>query len=390
MVVPEQTLWILSIVLFFGLVVPQLFRKIQLPFTSAIILVGALMGPNGLGYIKPDHTLETFGFLGAAFHMLLAGFEAETLHIRSLDKKFWLLSFINAFIPFMAGTFILKASGYNWSSSLFMGIVFISSSILMVFSMVKNAKIENTKLGKTAKSLVVVQDVVSSILIFLVFKYVSPHERFPLPILLGLIISSVVILRMLLPEIIHFFFNRFQKVKERNEAQARLVIAVLFIILLLYSSLDVHPIIGAFLVGFVLSEMPQSEKVQEKLKTIGYALFIPIYLFIIGINMNPLEIFESGHKTGLLITLVASIISTKFMSGFVGAKLMGFQTKESIALGISSSSKLTVTVTTALIALTIGLIDNIIYSALILSTIITTFLSPALMSWIMPKPVSND
>ncbi len=381
----EQTLWILAIVLFFGLVLPQLFRRIQLPFATALILVGAILGPNGTNMVRPDNTMEIFGFLGATFHMLLAGFEAETLLIKRAGSKFWVLAVLNTTIPFITGVATVKLFGYKWETSLFMGAIFISSSIMMVFSTVKNLKIQATKLGKTLKSLVVVEDLSSAMVIFILFKYTTPHERFPLPILLGLLISSVIMLRMFLPEVISYFFDRFERLKEEHEAQLRLIIAVLFFVLILYSSLDVHPIIGAFLVGFILSEIPQSAQVKEKLNTIGYALFIPIYLFITGIMIDPAALLELTLENYLPIIIVAGALFSKILSGYVGAKLADFSSAEAMLVGISSSTKLTVTVSSALVALSIGLIDNELYSAVLMVSVITTILNPVLMSTLVKR-----
>ena len=385
----EQTLWILAIVLFFGLIVPQMFRRIQLPFATALIVVGAVLGPNGINFIQPDRTLEVFGFLGATFLMLLAGFEGRTLSIKEagLNSKWWLVV-LNTLVPFLTGTAVLKSFGYSWETSIFMGAVFISSSIMLIFSTVNNLGLSKTKLGKTLKSLVVIDDLSSSMIIFILFKYADPHERFPLPILLGLLVSSVIILRMFLPEVIGYFFNKFEQLKDEHEARIRLVMAILFMVLIIYSSLDVHPVIGAFLVGFILSDIPHSGIIKEKLNTIGYALFIPMFLFITGININPTALLELTLKNYLPLVVIGTALASKIISGYTGSRLSGFTSGDSLIIGLTSSTKLTVTVSTAFAALSLGLITNELYSVILIVTVITTFINPLLIfTYIRKRPL---
>ncbi len=387
--ISEQTLWIIAVVLFFGLVLPNLFRRIQLPFTTSLIIIGAILGPNTLNLVGSDTTLEIFGFLGATFHMLLAGFETETLQIRKAGNKFWLLETMSIVVPFITGTFITRFFGYDWPTSLFMGTVFVSSSLLIVFSAVRNLKIGSSKIGRTLKSMVVIEDLFSSIGIFILFKYISPHERFPLLILLGLLISSVIILRMFLPEVIGYFFTRFARSKEGHEAQLRLIIVLLFFVLIFYSSLDVHPIIGAFLVGFILSETPKSSQIKEKLNTIGYALFIPIYLFVTGTKMDVSILLELDPQNLLPIVIIVGALMSKWVSGFIGARLVGFPTHESLVIAISSSSKLTITISATWVALSFGLIDQELYTAVLTVSVITTVLNPTIMSALIKKPAKG-
>ena len=378
--ISDKTLVVLAVILFFGLIVPQFFRRLKLPFVSSLILLGAVMGPNGFNYVQPDETMNMLGFLGAAFYMMLSGFEVESLHLRDSKKGFWMLLLVNSVIPFLVGMGITWLFDYSWPTVFFMGTVFISSSIMVVFSNVRNLNLDGTDLGNTTKSLAVLQDVISLLLIFMAFKYIEPHQRFPLPILLGLLISSVVILRMFLPEIVTYFFQRFESRSERHEAKSRLVIAVLLLVIVLYSALDVHPVIAAFLVGFTLSEMPNVNEVRQKLDTIGNSLFVPIFLFIIGVDINLKILLSLTTKNYLLLALVAGALLAKYFSGLLGARVAGYAKAEGHLIAVSSTVKLTVTLSAAYAALTLEIIDRELYTAIVLVSLLGLILNPPLMS----------
>jgi len=208
---PAHFLALLGLVLFFGLLLPQLLRPLHLPFATSLILVGSVMGPHGLGYVEPDASLVLFGFLGATFQMLLAGTEARSLGVGPRDSAIYRLLLTNGALPAVVGIVIARSFGYDWTESSFVGIVFLSSSIMLNFGMVSALGSEYTRVGHLVKSLVVVEDLGASILAFLLFQTLQPHQRFPLPILAGLLLASVVLLRMFLPEVVAFFFRRFEE-----------------------------------------------------------------------------------------------------------------------------------------------------------------------------------
>ena len=381
----SSTLLVLAVVLFFGLIIPQFFKRFQFPFSTSLIILGSVMGPYGLDYVSPDDTMKIFGFLGAAFLMLLAGFEAQTLHIAKLGKGIRFLAVWNAVAPFGIGLGIAKLFGYSWETALFVGIIFISSAILLVFSNVNHLKIRQTRLGDTMESLVTIEDVVSSLLIFVLFKYWAPHSRFPLPILLGLLISSVILLRMFLPELVIYFFKKFEDRGDRYESKLRLVIALLFFVILIYSALDVEPIIAAFLVGFSLSEVPESEVVKAKIRSFGYAFFIPIYLFIVGVEMDLKIITHLDFSNFLLLSLVVGAFLSKFLSGYFAAKSGKFSKGEALLIGVSSTQKLTIAIAAAYVGLQLGIIDHNLFTGIATIVVLSTLIGPPLLAFIQKK-----
>ncbi len=385
MEISGNTLLVLAAILFFGLIVPNFFRKVELPLATSLILLGSLLGPYGLNYVQPDETMDLFGFLGAAFYMMLSGFEVEVPHFTRSIQRFWLLFLSSTLIPFAVGTGIAWLFNYSLTTSFFMGAVFVSSSILTVFSSVKALGIGEGPLGRTIKSLAVAQDFTGLLLIFLIFKYIEPHQRFSLPILLGLLLSSVVILRMFLPEVVRYFFHRFERRKEGHEAESRLVIALLLVVIVLYSALDVHPVIAAFLVGFTLTEVPHSDALHDKLHTIGHTLFIPIFLFVIGVGINLKVLTSLTSGDFLFPVLLGGAFLSKYISTHLGARFSGFSARESVFLGISSTAKLTVTLSAAYAALSIGLINNRLYTVVVLVSVVSILVSPALLALSLKK-----
>jgi Kef-type K+ transport system membrane component KefB len=166
---------------------------------------------------------------------------------------------------------------------------------------VSSVGIERTEAGRLLKGVVVIEDLGASMLAFLLFQSLRPHHRFPLPVLAGLLLSSVMMLRMFPPEIVAFFFRRLEeRGEEEYEARLRLIVALLLLVIFGYSTLDVQPVIGAFLVGLALAEIPEAPQLRSRLESLGYGLFIPVFLFVIAIETDLAVLARSGSFANAL------------------------------------------------------------------------------------------
>lgn len=375
--VPEHFLAILGVLLFFGLLLPRLLRPLHLPFATSLILVGALMGPHGLGVVAAEPALVLFGLLGATFYMLLAGTEARGLHIRLTDRPVARLTAGTVALPGAIGVAVGRWFEYDWTASLFLGTVFLSSSILIVFGIVGTLGMARTSAGRLIRSAAVVGDLAAAVFAFLLFQTLDPHARFPLPILAGLLVSSVWILRVFLPEVVTFFFERLeQRGGDEHEARLRLVIALFLLVIFGYSLLDVHPVIAAFLVGFALAEVPTAPRIREGLETMGYGLFIPVFLFVVGLDTDFGLLTRLDPWNGLAVAVLVAAVGSKIAFGFVGGRWAGLATRDSWIAGASSTAKLGLPLTTTYAARELGILDADLFSAVVILSVVTSVLAP--------------
>jgi Kef-type K+ transport system membrane component KefB len=374
---PVDFLAVLGVLLFFGLLLPRLLRPLHLPFATSLILLGSLMGPHGMGWVEPESGLVLFGFLGATFHMLLAGTEAKVIGIRPRDTATWRVLAPNVLVPGLTGVLIGRIFGYGWIPSLFLGTVFLSSSIMLVFGVVGALELGRTTAGRILKRVAVVEDLMASLLAFLIFQTLAPHPRFPLPILGGLLLSSVILLRMFLPEVVAFLFAKFDEPDGADrENRLRVVIAVMLLVVFAYSALDVHPVIAAFLVGFALAEIPAAAALRERLQTIGYAIFIPVFLFVVGLETDLRVLVRMDEQELLALWVLAGGILSKALSGLLGALWAGLEAREAWFVGLASTLRLAVPLSATYAARDLGIIDVRLFSAIVILSVVTSMLGP--------------
>jgi Kef-type K+ transport system membrane component KefB len=387
----EETLLILTVVLFFGLIIPEFFKVLQLPFASSLIIVGSILAPYGFNYMVIDQYLELFGFLGAAFLMLMAGLEVRAAFFKNIKDEVRMLVVFNNLVPFMVGVILAKIFSYSWPASLALGILFMSSSAPVIFSTINFLKLQTFRIGKILKSTTSIDDILSLAALTLLFQYLNPSARFPLPIYLGLVISSVVILKMFLPEIVLYFFGRFKSLSDEYEGRLRVVITFLLVVLLIYSSLNIHAIIAAFLVGFTLAEVKGIRSVQKKLHILGHGLFVPIFFFVLGVQTDFTLLLTLNNEDWLVLLIIVSMISSKFLSALVTCRFASLSLSESLFIGIGTTTKLTTAISLSYAALLLEIIDVLILTGVVTASLLSTIINPPLMTFLAKKiELKND
>jgi len=97
----------------------------------------------------------------------------------------------------------------------------------------------------------------------------------------------------------------------------------------------VAAITGSYTAGVLISRHPLKEMVTDKLHTLAYSLFVPVFFIGIGMQANARPIFAPLLHIGamtrdqwllLLFTLaiVALAIAAKVLGCLAGARLTGF------------------------------------------------------------------
>lgn len=379
----ESTLLVLLLILSLGLVVPELFRKLRLPFVTSLILVGAVLGPNSLGVIEINETVTFFGFLGMTFLMLMAGLETKMDHIKESAGKVFIMSAANGLIPAIAGFLVTFSFGYGFLPSAFVGIIFISSSVALIIPSLRSVKLFSTKVGQIIVSSVVVEDLLSLSLLAILLQSVDPITTMPLWLYIGILVLSVLTLKAIIPKLSHLVLKKgFIFKHQEHEDQIRYVIVILMAILLYFSILGVHPIIAAFLVGLLLSSVISSDKIYTQIHTIGYGIFVPVFFFVIGMQID-LKIFYDLKSAGLFfIAILFTSVLVKFLSGYFSARLENMSKYDAKVFGIASTIHLTTALAATHAGYSANIIDETLMTSIVMLSVVTTIFAPILLKFL--------
>jgi len=367
------------LVLFAGIFFSMFFRRLHLPWVVVLILGGIIIGPHALGIFEPNPTIEFIGQIGLVFLMFMAGMETKLAIFREFKGGIFGLALINATIPFLVGIGIGFLFGYGWIIALLLGIIFVSSSIAVVIPSLEANNLLATRLGKSVVAITIIQDIASLVMLSILLQIINPVTVLPLPLFYILLFVSLVALRWILPKLQRFFSSAVQGTKDLFQQELRVIFAILIGTVISFEVLGLHPIIAGFFAGLVLSGSIKSEILKEKLHTISYGLFIPTFFIIIGTKTN-LGIFLESNSAALLIAaVVLGSLLSKFVSGWIGGRIIGFTSSQSLLIGASTIPQLSTTLAVVFAAAALGLLSQELVAAMVILSTVTTFLGPLLM-----------
>ncbi len=126
----------ISLIIFFGFFAEFIFKKTKIPDTLALVLLGFLLGPSGLGYINPE-SIYQFAPIFTTFTLIFILFDgAFSLDIISLFKELpysLVETLVNFFVSTSVIAIIMIFYGFSTPISIMTGFMLggISSSFVI-------------------------------------------------------------------------------------------------------------------------------------------------------------------------------------------------------------------------------------------------------------------
>lgn len=378
---------LLALMLFLTLVVSHLFNKMNLPAVIGQLILGVILGKGVLNIIKPTHEVELFAEIGVILLMFLAGLESDIQLLKKHFKPSVNVAIFGVILPVALTLLTAVLFKINLRESIFISVVFAATSVSISVEVLKSLNYLSTDSGTVILGAAVVDDILAiSILSVMSGTLTGDFSAMKLVGLLGLWIVFGIITyaayKWIIPQIM-----KLANYIEATHASTIMALLICLLFAVLADVVQLDAVLGAFVAGIAVSNSPKfEEKINRDIETIGYGIFIPIFFISIGLNLE----FDSFRKDFWLIVLftVTGIIGKLFGAGF-GARLSGFNNKDSYVIGSGMISRGEMALIIAQIGFSVKLLSEEYYSSVIISIILITILAPFFLKHSINKnPVS--
>lgn len=367
------------LIVFSGVFFSMLSIRTHIPWAVMLILGGVVLGPSVLGIVSVDPTIDFIGQIGLVFLMFMAGLETKMSQFKEFQSNLLFLAMFNGLIPFLAGFVAVLLLGYELITALIVGIIFISSSVAVVIPTLEVSGMIKNKLGQSVMITTVLQDIGSLVLLSLLLQVVSPVTDVPLyvfyPVLLGVLIA----LRMYIPRLRAWLVEAATDSPDLFQLEFRSTFLILIGTVIAFELLGLHPIVAGFFSGLVLADSIHSKILKDKIKTISYGIFIPTFFIVVGLQTDMGVFQDVGPVLLVMVVLISALVSSKYISGYIAARSVGFDQIESNFFAATSLPQLSTTLATAFVAFNLGLLDQALLTSLVILSVVTVLLSPLLM-----------
>lgn len=367
---------------FFTFVLGRLIEKIRVPWIFAALLIGGFLSFFDSSLHIRD-TVSSFGLLselGMYFMLFMIGFEIELDKLKKM-KGFLIksTSFILLLEAIFGSLLIHYVFGYDWFISTLIALSFASVGEAILVPILDEFKLINTKLGQSIIGIGTLDDVIE-IFLLMVVAFVVGTESPQTGINMIFVIASICFLFILtfgLTEL-REEGNRFNFIDV--EMMFLFVLAIFFLFVGVGLISHLAPI-AALLAGVSLKTFIPHERykrIESEVKAMCYGFFAPIFFVDIGLSIDA-NILVSAPMLILAIIVVSS--GAKILGSYlVAKKLLG--KKESILLGVGLSIRFSTSIIIAKILHENALIDDLLYSILIASSIAFNFIVPLCFSYL--------
>ncbi|MCR4289768.1 MAG: cation:proton antiporter [Candidatus Scalindua sp.] len=372
-----------------------IFEKIGQPAVLGELVLGIIIG--NLAYFTGweffaqlrNHTfVDLLARFGAIILLFEIGLETDIRDIVKVGLSSLLVALGGIVTPFILGYFtslyFFPDAGFN--VHLFVGATLCATSVGIKARIFKDLG----KLQTTESSILMGAAVIDDIIVVFILAIVTDIVVTGSVGLFPVVRTSIFSILFLSGAVFMGFklapFLGYYTIHRKAEGW-KLAMAIVFCLLLSYTAnlIGLATIVGAFAAGLILREVRFKDLkggehgIQEILRPASF-VFVPVFFLLIGMQIK-LEIFGnlSALKVALVITLAA----------ILGKQVCGLCALEKglnrIAIGIAMVPRGEVTLVFAGIGKSLGIINDVVFSALIIMVIITTLITPPALRMAMSE-----
>jgi len=364
--------------------ISEFSHRIKVIAVPLLIIAGMLIGPNGFGIVNKSEGLEFFAELGFLFLVFLAGLE-----IRGVKNVEWRdvtsLGSVLATISFFMGFLLVYFWGYHppkylLATPLIIGTVFQSSSVGEIIPIINHTRKLKDKIGNTLIPTVVILDTISLISLSLILQWYRDSNLVHLLLFIIALILFIFLGSRYIPRLGKWVFNRYRSSYE--EMEIVFFMAVLFSMIGASELIGLEPIVASFLTGLFLGESVEGEEICHKLSSIGRGFLIPIFFIVVGMDADPLLFLRGASYLYLLLAIIIGLMGSKLLGGYIYSRI---SRKNLPLLGVVFFPQLGATLAATKIGLIYGLIDEPLFTSVVVMAIVTALITPFLTLHIFGK-----
>ena len=315
---------IIALLLAIVLVVPMVCRKIRIPSIVGFIIVGCIVGPNGLHLFQGSDAIQALGKIGILYIMLQAGIEVDINDFRQHRNYSLLFGFYSFIVPFVLGVLSGLALGFNGVTSTLLGAMY-GSHTLMTYPIVSRYGVQKN----SAVNIAVGGTMLTISLALLVLAIIKSNFIYTDAMTTGTLIARVVITVVLIAIVFPWLVQRFFKHTQDPNTGFLVVMTVMVVSALLADWSGLEGILGAFICGAAMNRLvPNLSPVMMRINFVGNNIFVPLFLLGVGFLIDASLIWHSWTTLIIAVVMVATKLIGNWIAAWIAQKNFGMQPVE--------------------------------------------------------------
>ncbi len=367
-----------SILLVVILVVPILFERLRLPGLIGLIISGILLGPKGWNLFDIDHYVwELFSTIGNFYLLFIAGLEVDLDQFRRWRNRAFGFGSFAFGVPLVLGTLLGRVFEFDWLSSILIGSILASYTMLAYPIINRLGLINNEAVGVTIGASIFTDIAALLMLAVCVAIHLKDFNPGQTITLLGwLTVYSVVVL-------VGFDWAGKEFLRTAGEDEGNQFLFVLLAVFLAgvgAQLIGVEVIVAAFFAGLAVNEVIGDGPVKQKIVFVGSLLFIPIFFVNLGFQLDLPVFVKNIGMMSLTLCIILVLVAGKLIAALLAKLIYRYNWHEILIMWSLSVPQVGVTSTVALVGYQAQLLTPSVLNSVIILILISSFIGPIITS----------
>ena len=355
-----------------------LFKKIKQPLVLGYILAGLLVGPHikFLPTVTDEASIHIWAEIGVIFLLFSLGLEFSFKKLVKVGGSASITAIVEVVFMLLIGFVAGLAMGWSTMDSIFLGGILSVSSTTIIIRAFEELGVKHKKFAGLVFGVLIVEDLVAILLLVLLSTLAVSQQFAGADMLISILKLCFFLVLWFIGGI--FLVPTFLKATKKlmnDETMLIVSIALCLLMVLLAVKVGFSPALGAFIMGSILAETTQAERIEHLTKSVK-DLFAAIFFVSVGMMINPSILID--YSVPILVITIATVLG-KFLSSGMGALLSGQPLKTSVQTGLSLAQIGEFSFIIATLGLTIKVTSDFHNPIAVSVSAITTFTTPYLI-----------
>ena len=376
----------LALIMICAGIITVLFKKLKQPVVLGYILAGIIVGPHFALFpsTADKNNIQIWADIGVIFLLFSLGLEFSFKKIVNVGKSAIITASANILFMLLIGYHIGLGLGWSTTESLFLGGMISMSSTTIIIKAFEELNLKGQKFTDLVFGVLVVEDVVGILLLVLLPTISIGQNVNGLELLFSSLklvfflvlwfIIGVYLVPTFLKKVIYLL---------NDELLLLVSVALCLGMVWLATSFGFSSALGAFIMGSILAETDEAERIENIIKPIK-DLFGAVFFTSVGMLVDPSMFIEYVVPIAVitLVVMLGKIILSTF--GFL---LSGNRLETSFLCGFSLAQVGEFAFIIAASGMSIGVLGAYVYPTIVAVSVITTFTTPLMIG--AAKPFYN-
>lgn len=365
----------LGLVLAVAALTTILFKRLKQPVVLGYILAGLLVGPKLTLFptITDIENIQIWAEIGVIFLLFTLGLEfsfKKLIHIGGPASVTGLIE-ISAMVGI--GFLLGRIMGWPVMDCIFLGGILSIASTTIIIRAFDELGMKGKKFAELVFGILIIEDLVAVVLMVLLTT-ISVSRDFAGMEMLFSILKLLFFLMLWFVAGIFFipsFLSRVQK-HLNDETLLVLSIGLCLLMVMLASLAGFSPALGAFIMGSILAETIQAERIEHIIKPVK-DLFGAVFFVSVGMLIDPKILVD---YIGPILLITAVLMFFKVLHVTIGAVISGRPLKTALFAGMSMGQIGEFSFIIATLGVTLKVTSSYLYPIAVAVSAITTFFTP--------------